>query len=406
MSRSVFNSALCRWESQSNLNQHVFFDYDTHHSEHQQHFNDCSQPNMALEYTDSMGSKTHKQVDSGATYSYQYLERKETMAFPTSYAKATDQFVFTDFELPSSSDGGASGEYMKGRAGRFDRRASLLSNNMPVSLPESSILYDSGGSSVSIHPQSTNYKDAYPSCTADPGTSSCFRNDCISSITDNCLEEEEEYRMSRVDWRWAALKGFWDKDKKCWIESAGGQAAYIQQRMQRVQVRKQRLARQAKAMQRLVPAQNLPFRSGLVEELPYHLDDDPWAAGIQSTDDNKSRIAPESKASAPSWFDRSSDNGGGRAAGVSMQLFPFSRSAEPLQMGSGSLWQQQQSAEAASSVPAPKWYDAAYAPAASPPSAPQGWWGAVEESRHSGNPTHPDAAHKLSAPRLCVGSWW
>ena len=212
--------------------------------------------------------------------------------------------------------------------------------------------------------------------------------------------------MSRVDWRWAALKGFWDKDKKCWIESAGGQAAYIQQRMQRVQVRKQRLARQAKAMQRLVPAQNLPFRSGLVEELPYHLDDDPWAAGIQSTDDNKSRIAPESKASAPSWFDRSSDNGGGRAAGVSMQLFPFSRSAEPLQMGSGSQWQQQQSAEAASSVPAPKWYDAAYAPAASPPSAPQGWWGAVEESRHSGNPTHPDAAHKLSAPRLCVGSWW
>ena len=92
------------------------------------------------------------------------------------------------------------------------------------------------------------------------------------------------------------MKGFWDKDKKCWIESAGGQAAYILQRMQRVKVREQRLARQAKAMQRPVPVQNPPFRSGLIEELPYcyRLDNDPWTVGLTGG-------ARRGSARAPGW---------------------------------------------------------------------------------------------------------
>ena len=68
--------------------------------------------------------------------------------------------------------------------------------------------------------------------------------------------------MTRVDWRWAAKKGFWDKDRKCGIESAGGQAAYILQRTKRCKMREQRVSRQARSQDR-GGGPNPPFRSGI-----------------------------------------------------------------------------------------------------------------------------------------------
>ena len=49
--------------------------------------------------------------------------------------------------------------------------------------------------------------------------------------SDPILENEFMYsNMSMVDWRWASAKGFWDRNKQCWNEEMGGQAAYLAQR--------------------------------------------------------------------------------------------------------------------------------------------------------------------------------
>ena len=42
--------------------------------------------------------------------------------------------------------------------------------------------------------------------------------------------EYEDSKMTLVDWRWAAQKGLWDKDRKRWNEAAGGRAEYLRQR--------------------------------------------------------------------------------------------------------------------------------------------------------------------------------
>ena len=78
--------------------------------------------------------------------------------------------------------------------------------------------------------------------------------------------EAGSFRMTRVDWRWAAKKGFWDKERKCWIEAAGGQAAYILQRTKRCKMREQRVSRQGRGLDRSAPP-NQPYRAGISEEL-------------------------------------------------------------------------------------------------------------------------------------------
>jgi hypothetical protein len=213
--------------------------------------------------------------------------------------------------------------------------------------------------------------------------------------------------MTRVDWRWAALKGFWDKEKKCWIESAGGQAAYIQQRMKRVKVRQQRLARQAKAMQRLVPVQNLPFRSGLVEELPYRLDNDPWTEGL-----GDSRIASiSSKNMAPNWFDRKPEPEFSAQRGFPggiVQVFPFARTgASDINSSttcSGHNWSKQDNASCAS---APQWFETAYATSRHQPSMhmPATWDNGNDSAYHSASGVGAWQAPD-PAPTVAVGSWW
>eukprot|EP00292_Cryptomonas_paramecium_P020082 CAMPEP_0113681970 /NCGR_PEP_ID=MMETSP0038_2-20120614/12342_1 /TAXON_ID=2898 /ORGANISM="Cryptomonas paramecium" /LENGTH=177 /DNA_ID=CAMNT_0000600865 /DNA_START=428 /DNA_END=961 /DNA_ORIENTATION=+ /assembly_acc=CAM_ASM_000170 len=94
--------------------------------------------------------------------------------------------------------------------------------------------------------------------------------------------------MTRVDWRWAALKGFWDKDNKCWIEVNGGQAGYMLQRAERVRVRERRLVKQAVALLRLVPNSKKQLKSNLMEELPYQNASDPWTEGILGMPSQKS----------------------------------------------------------------------------------------------------------------------
>ena len=48
------------------------------------------------------------------------------------------------------------------------------------------------------------------------------------------------YEMSRVDWRWAAQKGFYDPKTKQWNSAAGGYEAYARQRAQHKSARKPR----------------------------------------------------------------------------------------------------------------------------------------------------------------------
>ena len=42
--------------------------------------------------------------------------------------------------------------------------------------------------------------------------------------------DEGSEKMSLVDWRWAAEKGFWSRERHCWIEETGGKAAFLLQR--------------------------------------------------------------------------------------------------------------------------------------------------------------------------------
>ncbi len=49
--------------------------------------------------------------------------------------------------------------------------------------------------------------------------------------------------MNTADWRWAAVKGFWDPLRRCWNDEMGGMNAYISQRNQRLAIRKARKQR-------------------------------------------------------------------------------------------------------------------------------------------------------------------
>ncbi len=327
-----------------------------------------------------------KAPDSSSSFPFPMMERKDSFSVGQSM-KSADQANFTVFELPSNSDFGfhqAPGV----KAARFDRRDSLISNNIPVSLPEFAHADEwNGGRETTAQANDDHHSDS--SCSVSS------RSTRSSSKDDSLMPEElpelkeGSFHMTRVDWRWAAMKGFWDKDKKCWIESAGGQAAYIRQRMNRVKVREQRLARQAKAMQRLVPVQNLPFRSGLIEELPYRLDNDPWTVGL-------SLNAPQSKPNpAPrmSWFDCKPDYAPPTApsdallANSTGQMFPFSAHATDRAVPCASGQWTKPAAPAAQ-----QWIEAAYAtPAARAPAPMQAAW--------HGDDGAPGAAGG-------GGSWW
>jgi hypothetical protein len=51
------------------------------------------------------------------------------------------------------------------------------------------------------------------------------------------IADESLRKMRRVDWRWAAAKGFLDKDTNQWNEALGGLEGYIRQRTERVLAR-------------------------------------------------------------------------------------------------------------------------------------------------------------------------
>ena len=52
-----------------------------------------------------------------------------------------------------------------------------------------------------------------------------------------------ELAMTTADWRWAAEKGYWDANRRCWNEEKGGKEAYLAQRNERVAARAARLQR-------------------------------------------------------------------------------------------------------------------------------------------------------------------
>eukprot|EP00291_Cryptomonas_curvata_P023305 CAMPEP_0172162152 /NCGR_PEP_ID=MMETSP1050-20130122/6509_1 /TAXON_ID=233186 /ORGANISM="Cryptomonas curvata, Strain CCAP979/52" /LENGTH=248 /DNA_ID=CAMNT_0012832103 /DNA_START=302 /DNA_END=1045 /DNA_ORIENTATION=+ len=228
---------------------------------------------------------------------------------------------------------GATATTTGAKATRCDRGASFVSINAPVSLPEIPLYEDWNANGATSNRSEDDHRSDSPCSVSSRSTRSSNKDDA-SAQDELAVLQAGSFHMTRVDWRWAAMKGFWDKDKKCWIESAGGQAAYILQRMKRVKVREQRLARQAKAMQRLVPVQNLPFRSGLIEELPYQLDNDPWTVGLTRTAQHSQ---PSSAAPSMSWFDCKPDLapptahcGAPPAQGAAtVHVFPFSQATRP-----------------------------------------------------------------------------
>ena len=100
---------------------------------------------------------------------------------------------------------------------------------------------------------------------------------------DEFTQGVDSLKMTRVDWRWAAMKGFWDKESKQWNESAGGQAAYLLQKTKRMKKREERPHRSAlrqagpsSASRRLHGAS---LRSGIIEELPPRTADN-WALSL------------------------------------------------------------------------------------------------------------------------------
>ena len=60
---------------------------------------------------------------------------------------------------------------------------------------------------------------------------------------DGCVENSEQSLLSTADWRWAAEKGYWNPQTKCWNEEMGGAEAYIRQRNERKDARLARRSR-------------------------------------------------------------------------------------------------------------------------------------------------------------------
>ena len=58
-------------------------------------------------------------------------------------------------------------------------------------------------------------------------------------------------RMTLSDWRWAAKKGFWDSEHRCWNDDMGGMKGYIAQRNKRCA---DRLRKQARSVSNLSTA--------------------------------------------------------------------------------------------------------------------------------------------------------
>ena len=57
------------------------------------------------------------------------------------------------------------------------------------------------------------------------------------SFIERAACESESVKMRRVDWRWAAAKGFFNKQTNQWNEEIGGKEAYIRQRNERIVAR-------------------------------------------------------------------------------------------------------------------------------------------------------------------------
>jgi hypothetical protein len=60
---------------------------------------------------------------------------------------------------------------------------------------------------------------------------------------DDYLQCTIPQKMRRVDWRWAAAKGFLNKETNKWNEEMGGQEAYLKQRNDRMMARSVLVAR-------------------------------------------------------------------------------------------------------------------------------------------------------------------
>jgi hypothetical protein len=66
-----------------------------------------------------------------------------------------------------------------------------------------------------------------------------FSGSAFAAQTNLHAESSDEslFKMRRVDWRWAAAKGFLNKETNQWNEAMGGKEAYIIQRNERILAR-------------------------------------------------------------------------------------------------------------------------------------------------------------------------
>ena len=164
---------------------------------------------------------------------------------------------FTEFDLPISSEGYAGGAYTSEQKffGAGSSSVEISGHALCASSnSEDKSCYQAG---VCTNREVIAKRDSESSSSSEGNSFTCNPPDDIfeqAENAENCEKELEgmtepvsHFHMTRVDWRWAAKKGFWDKDKKCWIESVGGKAAYIAQRSKRIMVREQRISRRQKA---------------------------------------------------------------------------------------------------------------------------------------------------------------
>ena len=80
--------------------------------------------------------------------------------------------------------------------------------------------------------------DEYNNQTFQNEYENITQTDVIDNKTDVSRKKSE---MSLADWRWAAQRGYWNPELRCWNEELGGISAYLEQRDKR---RLKRLSRQ------------------------------------------------------------------------------------------------------------------------------------------------------------------
>mmetsp|Transcript_8995 Transcript_8995/g.22506 ORF Transcript_8995/g.22506 Transcript_8995/m.22506 type:complete len:442 (-) Transcript_8995:235-1560(-) len=143
------------------------------------------------------------------------------------------------------------------------------------SCPEGSQMASSDGSQGGVSPPGEESPSTAPPSRSGKGAprsrkgASAGKHSKQGSAEPCLVDAAKEMKMRRVDWRWAAAKGFLDKDTNTWNEAMGGQEEYLRQRNKRMisRAKKAHDAKEARQVKEALRSQAIHSATNLYSEM-------------------------------------------------------------------------------------------------------------------------------------------